>query len=64
MRIYSCIIFTLMCLSLRSQTATPYRMMLERPDGNHIYFNMTVSQEKGKMKWVIRNADENMVVDQ
>lgn len=58
------ILFSLTFLSLKSQTSIPYRMMLERADGNHIYFNMNLSQDKGKMKWVIKNADEKLVVDQ
>jgi thiol-disulfide isomerase/thioredoxin len=42
---------------------TPYRVVMPREDGVPIVYNMTVSAEKNKPVWVIRNASEKLRVD-
>jgi thiol-disulfide isomerase/thioredoxin len=46
-----------------AQNSTPYRVTMLREDGNEIVFTMTTTIIKGQHKWVIRNADERIVVD-
>jgi peroxiredoxin len=46
-----------------SQTTIPYRVVVERPDGYKIVFNMLSSVKNGRIIWVIRNDTEKLVVD-
>ena len=45
------------------QTTIPYRVLVQRPDGYAIVFNMLATVKNGKTTWVIRNDSEKLIVD-
>lgn len=57
------VFFLLMQNVVFSQVVLPYRVVMERKDGNSIIFNMQRTRIKGKEVWTILNASERLKVD-